>query len=163
MAAVTWNSAFFGTLRAQENKVHHCFHSFPIYLPWSGGTGSLYFECWVLSQLFHSPLSPSRGSLVPLHFPLSGWCPLHIWGYWYFSQQSWASDSSSLVFLMMYSAYKLNKQGDNIQPWVTPFLIWNQSVVPCPVLTVASWHAYRFHRRQVTWSGIPISLRIFHS
>ena len=30
----------------------------------------------------------------------------------------------------MYSAYKLNKQGDNIQPWPTPFLIWNQSVVP---------------------------------
>ena len=39
----------------------------------------------------------------------------------------------------MYSAHKLNKQGDNIQPWCTPFPIWNQSVVPCPVLTVASW------------------------
>ena len=38
----------------------------------------------------------------------------------------------------MYSAYKLNKQGDNIKPWLTPFSIWNQSVVPCPVLTVAS-------------------------
>ena len=33
----------------------------------------------------------------------------------------------------MYSAYKLNKQGDNIQPWRTPFPTWNQSVVPCPV------------------------------
>ena len=42
----------------------------------------------------------------------------------------------------MYSPYKLNKQGDNIQPWRTPFPIWNQSVVPCPVLTVASWPAY---------------------
>ena len=29
----------------------------------------------------------------------------------------------------MYSAYKLNKQGDDIQPWRTPFPIWNQSVV----------------------------------
>jgi len=29
--------------------------------------------------------------------------------------------SSSLAFLMMYSAYKLNKQGDNIQPWRSPF------------------------------------------
>ena len=29
----------------------------------------------------------------------------------------------------MYSTYKLNKQGDNIQP----FPIWNQFVVPCPV------------------------------
>ena len=43
-------------------------------------------------------------------------------------------------------------QGDNIQPWGTPFPIWNQFVVPCPVLTVASWPAYRFLRRQVTWS-----------
>ena len=34
----------------------------------------------------------------------------------------------------MCSAYKLNKQGDNIQPWHTPFPIWNQSFVPCPVL-----------------------------
>ena len=25
----------------------------------------------------------------------------------------------------MYSAYKLNKQGDNIKPWRTPFPIWN--------------------------------------
>ena len=70
---------------------------------------------------------------------------------------------SSPAFLMMYSAHKLNKQGDNIQPWRTPFPIWNQSAVPCPVLTVASWHAYRFLKRQIRWSGIPISFRIFHS
>ena len=62
--------------------------------------------------------------------------------------------SSSPAFLMMYSAYKLNKQGDNIQPWHTPFPIWNQFVVPRPVLTVASWPAYRFLKRQVRWSGL---------
>ena len=72
-----------------------------------------------------------------------------------------ACASSSPAFLMMYSAYKLNKQGDNIQPWCTSFPIWNQSVVPCPVLTVASWPAYKFLKRQVRWSGIPISFRIF--
>ena len=49
--------------------------------------------------------------------------------------------SSSLAFGMMYSADKLNKQGDNIQPWHTPFPIWNQLVVPCSVLTVAFWPA----------------------
>ena len=65
--------------------------------------------------------------------------------------------SSSPEFLMMYSAYKLNKLGDNIQSWHTPFPIWNQSVVQCPILTVASWPAYRFLKRQVKWSGIPIS------
>jgi len=69
--------------------------------------------------------------------------------------------SSSPAFLMVYSACKLNKQGDNIQLWCTPLPIWNQSVVPCPVLTVASWPAYRFLKRQVRWSGIPISFRIF--
>ena len=46
--------------------------------------------------------------------------------------------SSSLAFCVMYTAYKLNKQGDNIQPWCTPFIIWNKSVVPCLVLIVAS-------------------------
>ena len=71
--------------------------------------------------------------------------------------------SSSPAFLMMYSAYKLNKQGDNIQPWCTPFPIWNQSIVPCLVVTVATWPAYRFLRGQLRWSGIPISWRIFHS
>ena len=34
-------------------------------------------------------------------------------------------------------------------------------VVPCLVLTVASWPAYRFLKRQVRWSGIPISWRIY--
>ena len=63
-----------------------------------------------------------------------------------------ACASSSLAFHMMYSAYNLNKWGDNIQPWRTPFPIWNQSVVPCPVLIVASWPAYRFLKRQVRWS-----------
>ena len=40
-----------------------------------------------------------------------------------------ACASSSLTFHMMYSVYKLNKQGDNIQPSRTPFPIWNQFVV----------------------------------
>ena len=72
-----------------------------------------------------------------------------------------ACASFSPAFLMMYSAYKLNKQGDDIQPWSTPFLIWSQSVVSCPFLTVASQPTYRFLQRQVRWSGIPISFRIF--
>jgi len=65
--------------------------------------------------------------------------------------------SSNLAFRMIYFAYKLNKQDGNIQPWRTPFPILNQFVFPCKVLTVASWLAYKFLRRQVKWSGIPIS------
>ena len=54
-------------------------------MPWSS-----FFERWVLSQLFQSPLSlSSRASLVLLCFLPWGWYHLHIWGYWYFSRQSW--------------------------------------------------------------------------
>ena len=50
--------------------------------------------------------------------------------------------SSSPGFHVMYTAYKLNKQGDNIQLWRTPFLIWKQLVVLlllfCNLYTVTS-------------------------
>ena len=74
-----------------------------------------------------------------------------------------ACASSSPAFCIMYSVYKFNKQGDNIQPCLTPFSVLNKSVVPCPVLTAASWPTYGFLRRQKRWSGTPISLRTFHS
>ena len=55
-----------------------------------------FFWYWVLSHLFHSPFLPSSGgSLFPLHFMLLEWYHLHIWGCWYFSQQS----RSSLGFI----------------------------------------------------------------
>ena len=64
-----------------------------------------------------------------------------------------ACASSSPGFLMMYSAYKLNKHSDNIQPWRTPFPMWNQFVVLCPVLIVASWPAYRFLKSRSQEAG----------
>ena len=86
----------------------------------------LVFVCWVLSQIFHSSLSlSSRGSFGSLQFLPLGWCHLDIWGYWYFSQQPWFQ-------LVLHSAWhfawcmKLNKQSDSIEPWCTPFPIWNQ-------------------------------------
>ena len=54
-------------------------------MPWSS-----FSECWVLNQLCQSPLSPSsRGSLVLVPFLPLEWYHLHIWGCWYFLQQSW--------------------------------------------------------------------------
>ena len=51
---------------APQNKISHCFHYSSIYFSWSDWDWmpwSLLFEYWVLSQLFHSPLSlSSRGS-----------------------------------------------------------------------------------------------------
>ena len=73
-----------------------------------------------------------------------------------------ACDSSSLEFHMMYSAYKLNKQ---LNYTTLTYTFPNLESVCCSMSgsTVASWPAYRFLRRQVSWSGILISWRIFHS
>ena len=123
---------------------------------------------WMLS--FKPAFSLSSFTFIKRFFSFSSLftirgCHLHIWGYWYVSQQSWFQLvlHPAQPFHMMYSAQKSNKQGDNIRPWCTPPSIWNESVVPCPVLTVTSWSAYRFLRKQVRWSGMPISFRIFHS
>ena len=45
MASVTIYSDF----GAQKNKVSHCFHCFPIYLPWSCGTDAMILVFWMLS------------------------------------------------------------------------------------------------------------------
>ena len=67
-----------------------------------------------------------------------------------------ACNSSSPSFHVMYSAYKLIKQSDNIYSFILlPSLFWTSSFIK--VLTIASWPTYRFLKRQVKWSGIPIS------
>ena len=158
MAAVTICSDF----GAQENKISHCFHCFPIYLPWIDGT-----RCHDLSFL-HVELKPtvslSSFTFIKRLFSSSSLSAIRVVSSAYLRLLILllailipACASSSPAFHMMYSAYKLNKQGDNIQPWCTPFPIWNESVVPYPVLTVTSWPTYRFLRRWLRWSGIPIS------
>ena len=48
---ILWLQSLYAViLGAQENKICHCFHFFPFYLPWSDGPGCQYlrfFECWV--------------------------------------------------------------------------------------------------------------------
>ena len=39
--------------------------------------------------------------------------------------------------------------------------LFETSLLSMPFLTVASWPAFRFLKRQVRWSGIPISFRTF--
>ena len=162
MAAVTISSDF----GAPQNKVSHYFHCLPSICHEVMGPDATILVFWMLSfkatsslssftfikRLFSSSLSAvlvSSAYLRLLIFLPANLIPAYA--------------SSSPAFCIMYSACKLNKQSDNIQPWSNPFQVLNQSVVPCPVLTVASWLAYRFLRRQVRRSGIPISLRIFHS
>ena len=152
---------------AQENEICHCSQFSPICHEVMR-LGAMILVFWMLSLKPPLSLSPftfikslfssfshsaikmvSSVYLILLIFPLTILIP--------------ACESFSMVFHMMYSVYKLCKQDDNIQPWLTPFPILNLSVVSCPVLTVAFWPAYRFFRRQVRWSGIPISWRISHS
>ena len=113
MAAVTICSDF----GAPQNKVWHCF---PIYFPWSGGTGchDLRFLNVALSANFFT---------LHFHFHqeafefLFTFC--HKGGVIYISEVILfllvilipACASSSSACLMMYSAYKLNKiESDNI-------------------------------------------------
>ena len=77
------------TVILEPDKICHCIYIFPIYLPRSDGKRYhvlKVFECRVLIQFFHSPVSPSsRRSLVALHFLPLVWYCLRIWGCWYFS------------------------------------------------------------------------------
>ena len=148
MAAITIFSDF-GTF---QNKVCHCFHCFLIYLLMVPDSMILVF--WMLSfkpafslssfifikRLFHYSLLSAMWVVSSAYLRLLIFLPATLIP---------ACASFSPTFCMMYPAYKIHKQVDTIQPWHTPFPIWNQSVGPCPILTVASWPAYRFLRGQI--------------
>ena len=134
---------------AQENKGCHYFHCFPIYLWWSA-----WIRCHYLTFLnveFKAAFSLSSFTFIKKLFSSSLLSAIRVVSSAYRRLLTFLQEiliptcaSSSLAFPMMYSAYKLNKQGDNIQSWPTYFPIFNQSLVPCPVPTVASWPAYMF-------------------
>ena len=112
------------------------------------GLDAMILAFWMLS--FKPAFSPSlRGSLVPLHFLPWEWYQLAYLRLLLFLPAILipVCNSSSQAFFLMYSAYKSNKQGDDIQPCRTPFPVLNQSVFPCLDLPVATWPAYRFLRR----------------
>ena len=96
MAAVTICSDF----GAQENKVSHCFHCFPIYLPWSDGNrchdlSFLNVEFTFIKRLF------SSSSLSAIRVVLSAYLSLLIFLPAILIP---ACASSNLAFLMMYCA-----------------------------------------------------------
>ena len=146
MATVTMCSDF----GAPKNKVLYCFHCFPVCHEVMG-LDAMILAFWMLR--FKPTFSLSSSTFVKKLFSSSLLSATRVASSAYLRLLVFlpgilipACASSSLAFRMMYSAYKLNRQGDNIQPWYTPFTIWNQCVVPCPVLTIASWPAYRFLR-----------------
>ena len=164
MASVTICSDF----GAQEKKVCHCFIVSSSICHEVMRLGAMILLFWILS--FKPAFSLSYFNFIKKLYSFSSLSAIWVVSSAYLRLLIFspailipACASFCLVFCMRYSTYKLNKQGDNIQPWRTPFPVWNQSVFPCPVLTVASRPAYRFLKRQVRWSGIPVCLRIFHS
>ena len=117
----------------------HCFHWFPIYLPRSDGLDSMTL---VFSMLSFKPVfSLSSFTFIKRLFTSSLLSAIRVVSSAYLKL---------LIFLPAVlipacassspSAYKLNKQNDNIQPCCTPFPILNQSVVPCQVLLLPDLH-----------------------
>ena len=132
MAAVTICSDF----GAQENKVCHCFHYLPIYLPWSDGTGC--HDLSLLNVEFSASFSLSSFTFIKSLFSSSSLSAIRVVSSAYLRLLIFlpailipSCDSSTLAFHIMYSAYKLNKLGDNIQPWRTPFP--DSEAVCCPM------------------------------
>ena len=80
-------------LEPPQNKVCHCFHCFPTIFHDVMGLDAMIFVFWMLS--FKPTFSLSSFTVIKRLFSSSllsairEWYHLHIWGYWYFSQQSW--------------------------------------------------------------------------
>ena len=135
MAAVTIYSDFW----AQKNKVDTVSTVSPSISHEVMGPDAMIFVFWMLS--FKPTFSLSSFTFIKRFFSSSSLSAVRVVSSAYLRLLIFlpailipVCASSSPAFLMMYSAYKLNKQGDHIQPWCTPFPIWNQSVVPCSVL-----------------------------
>ena len=97
---------------APKNKVCHCFHCFPIYLPWSDGTECHDFVFWML--IFKPTFSLSSFTFIKRLFSSSSLSAIRVASSEYLRLLIFlpatlipACASSSPAFLMMYSAYKV--------------------------------------------------------
>ena len=122
MASVTVCSDF----GAQENKICHCFHVFLSICHEVMGPDAMIFVFWMLS--FKPAFSLSSFTFIKRLFSSSLLSVVRVVSCACLQLLIFlpailvsACASSSLAFHMMYSACKLNKQGDNIQPWHIPF------------------------------------------
>ena len=129
-------------LEAQENKIY--FHFFPFYLPWSDWTaccelsGFLFFFFFIKVSFFTLPFTLIKRVFF-FFFIFKLYVIVLVFSYTSLSSIFKVSTAylRLLIFLpavlipdynsvrpallMMYPAYKLNKQGQNIQPSCTAF------------------------------------------
>ena len=125
---ISWLQSLSAVILEPQNEVFHCFHCFPIYLPWSDGT-----TCHDLSFLnvsFKSTFSLSSFTFIKRLFSSSSLSAIWVVSSAYLRLLIFlpanlipASASSSTAFLLICSAYKSNTHGDNIQPWHAHFPI----------------------------------------
>ena len=162
MAAVTIQSDFV----AQENKSHHCFHGFPIYLPWHDRARCHVLSFWMLS--FKPDFSLSSLTFLKRLFGGSllsalGWHHLHIQGYWYFSKQSWFQLALHQAWHFTWCTLP-NSYISKVKIYTLDILRSRFELVSCS--TFGSNYCFltciQFSQRQVQCSGISISLRSFH-
>ena len=114
----------------KKNTISHCFHCFPIYLPWNDG--NRWHDLSFLNVEFKPTFSLSSFTFIKRLFSSSLLSAIRVVSSVYLRLLIFLSAilipacaPSSPAFHMMFSACKLNMQGDNIQPWCTPFRIWN--------------------------------------
>ena len=124
LAAVTICSDF----RAPQNKVCHCCTVSPSISHEVMGPDAMILTFWMLT--FKPAFSLYTFTFIKRLFSSSSLSAIRVVSSAYLRLLIFlpailisAYASSNLAFWLMYSAYKLNKQGDNIQPWHTPFPI----------------------------------------
>ena len=126
MAAVTICSDF----RTQEEEICHYFHLFPFSLPWNNGATCYDLRFLIFS--FKPALSLSSFTLIKRLLSSSLLSAISVVSSAYLRLLMFllpiripACNSSSSAYFMMYSAYRLNKQGDSRQPCRSPLVYSN--------------------------------------
>ena len=116
---ISWLQSPSAVILEPKKIKSHYFHCFPIYLPWSDGIGCHDLTFWMLS--FKLTFSLSTFTFIKRLFSSSSLSAIRVVSSAYLSLLIFlpailipAYASSGQAFLMMYSVYKLNKQGDSI-------------------------------------------------
>ena len=114
---------------------YHCCHFVPFYLPWSDGLDTMI--SYFLMLIFKPTFSFYFFTLIRRFFSSSSLSPIRVVSSAYLSLLIFLPEnlipscaSSSTAFHIMFSAYKLNKQGDNLQPIVLLSQFWTSQLFP---------------------------------
>ena len=118
---ISWLQSPSAVIFVPKKIVCHCFHCFPIYLPWSDGTRYHGLSFRMLS--FKLTISLSSFTFIKRIFSSSSFSVVRVASSVYLRLLTFppvilipACASVSPAFHMIHSAWMINKQADNIQP-----------------------------------------------